>query len=178
MSEGCVAYPDLPNQDLCHHHARKAQPRGGMRLVADYTVGGAFSREEGWEVSIESLCSMHELKVLEYDPTVSESGNVDRNPQVVRKVSCHVKPIGAAQVVLAGNQISQEIDHNLWFDHDPQLHEGMAVLWEFNGVKTLLRITKVPVDLHGMGRLWSGGAIAKREDNLDINKVVDLKTLL
>jgi hypothetical protein len=118
-------------------------------------------------MSIQSLTNIHTVHVLEYDPTVDEAGSLNRQPKRVRSETCRVKPIGAAQVTFGANQIGQEVDHNLWFDHDPNLTEGMALEWELGGAKTFMRITRVPVDLHGLGRIWVAGALSKREDNVD-----------
>lgn len=42
MSRGCVVFPDDRSQYLCLHHIVRATPLGGMELVEDLTVDGAF----------------------------------------------------------------------------------------------------------------------------------------
>jgi len=37
LSDGCIAFPDDHEQDVCLHHYRKAQPLGGSHLLRDYT---------------------------------------------------------------------------------------------------------------------------------------------
>lgn len=43
---GCIAFPELTEQDLCLHHAVRSQPLDGMELVLDYSQDNKFS--EWW----------------------------------------------------------------------------------------------------------------------------------
>jgi len=129
-------------------------------------------------MSIRSLCRIHTVRVLKPHPTVSRAGTLDRGYVEERTVPCRVHGISAANPVVFAQMVAAEIDHNLWFDHDPKLTEGDVLDWEFNGVVTRMRVTKVPIDLHGLGRIWMGGAMTKRTDNTDQSVAIDPDTLL
>jgi hypothetical protein len=47
LPRGCVCRPADREQDLCHHHLRKATPLGGMTIILDYTVEQYFING-GW----------------------------------------------------------------------------------------------------------------------------------
>lgn len=42
LDQGCVAYPEDREQDLCWHHARRATPLGSFELIEDYTLPGGL----------------------------------------------------------------------------------------------------------------------------------------
>jgi hypothetical protein len=46
LSDGCVAFPEDREQDLCWHHARRATPLGSFELIADYTLPGGMRAAE------------------------------------------------------------------------------------------------------------------------------------
>jgi hypothetical protein len=42
LSDGCVAFPNDKEQDLCFHHAMKATPLGTIDLIQDYSKNQNF----------------------------------------------------------------------------------------------------------------------------------------
>ena len=118
-------------------------------------------------MSIQTMTGIHTVTVLK--PQISSGVSMDlvRVWLAVRTATCRVKPVGSNSVLFFV-QNSQEVDHNLWFNYDPLLTEGDMLLWTVEGIQITMRVTRVPVNLHGLGRIWLAGCIAKREDNLVI----------
>lgn len=119
-------------------------------------------------MSIRSMTSIHTIQVLKPAITQGDALGVVRTFNVVRTLETRVKPVSATQAAFFA-QNSMEVDHNLWFDSDPQLTEGDMILWVVQGQTITMRITRTANNLHGLDRLWMAGAKAMRIDNLKIN---------
>jgi hypothetical protein len=117
-------------------------------------------------MSLARLCSSETIEVMEYHNEPGVAMGKSTTWRVSRRLKCRVMPTSSNTVTSgAVNVNNQEITHEIYFASDPQLVQGNKLRWR--GV--LLTVEGMPLNSHGLGRLWTVQAIAHKTDNLNPN---------
>lgn len=122
-------------------------------------------------MSIEALCSIHDLDIYNIVETVGDAFGTVRTLALRNSVKCRVIPLSSADQVQLGNQLGKTVTHRLRFSADPNIQETNWVKWRrLGGNVVTMRPRGVPTDAHGLGRMWQvlADAHSWQSENLDV----------
>lgn len=112
---------------------------------------------------LANLVSLHTIDVLALQVTRGAAMSAQRAYVPAGQKKCHVMPLKAAdrEVLL---KIGYEVDHEIWFNGNPNLANGTRIRWK----GTVMRIVPA-IDPMGFGTLYVMYAKTYSEDNQQVH---------
>jgi hypothetical protein len=110
--------------------------------------------------SIDRLCTIHDLDVLQLNDHQTPSGAHVKTWDQIRSIKGRVIPQNG-QVLVALMQAQNRAFYLIYFSSDPQLNSlTNRLVWRGQ----ILRLLSPPLDAHGLGRIWTANAAYFSED--------------
>ena len=119
-------------------------------------------------MTLKRLANRHNIDILKPLITSGSSLGVNKSYVLEKRLTCGVDPKDILEVFDVG-QRSMLIPHKIYFDEDPEILQDRRIIWRGVGNNTLMRITAVPYNVSGRGRLWVLRANSRSTDNIGVN---------
>lgn len=122
-------------------------------------------------MSIKALCSIHNLEIHEIREVSGSAFGTKRVLVKARDVVCRVIPQGSSKSSPLGNNMGFAVTHVIRFYFDPRIDEKHWLKWiKPNGEVVTMRPVGLPIDAHGLGRMWrlNADATTWQTENLEV----------